>query len=192
MARRFVYDGWLPILETVETVSGTVSNQYVWGKDLSGSFQGAGGVGGLLAVSLNGTWYFPFYDNNGNITAYIDESGAVVAEYAYDAFGELLDASGAMSAAFAFRFSTKYYDSETGLYYYGMRFYSPALHRWLNRDPIGQEAELNLYSSRFKGKWDYYDLADWMVRSYYAIMRFPGFWAQDSPAAVSVAVWWSW
>ena len=43
------------------------------------------------------------------------------------------------------RFSTKYFDSETGLYYYGYRFYSPTLMRWLNRDPIGEEGGLNLY-----------------------------------------------
>ncbi len=107
--RRFVYDGWLPILEIAETASGSTTNFYIWGKDLSGSFQGAGGVGGLLAVSVAGVGYpglyFPLYDNNGNITGYIDESGAVVAEYTYDAF--------------AFRFSTKYFDCEPNLYYYG-------------------------------------------------------------------------
>jgi len=50
-----------------------------------------------------------------------------------------------MADFFRIRFSTKYFDSETGLYYYGYRFYSPALMRWLNRDPIGEEGGLNLY-----------------------------------------------
>ncbi|MGI6494963.1 MAG: hypothetical protein ACOX5G_02530 [Kiritimatiellia bacterium] len=49
----FVYDGWLPILEIIATASEVATNAYVWGKDLSGTLQGAGGVGGLLAVSLN-------------------------------------------------------------------------------------------------------------------------------------------
>ena len=40
---------------------------------------------------------------------------------------------------------TMYYDAETGLYYYGYRFYSPTLMRWLNRDPIGERGGLNLY-----------------------------------------------
>jgi len=35
--------------------------------------------------------------------------------------------------------STKYLDKETGLYYYGYRYYSPTLGRWLSRDPIGEE-----------------------------------------------------
>ena len=30
-----------------------------------------------------------------------------------------------MADVFRHRFSTKYYDDETGLYYYGYRFYSP-------------------------------------------------------------------
>ncbi|MGN0845501.1 MAG: RHS repeat-associated core domain-containing protein [Kiritimatiellia bacterium] len=38
---------------------------------------------------------------------------------------------------FRHRFSTKYLDPETDLYYYGYRFYNPSLMRWLTRDPIG-------------------------------------------------------
>ncbi|MGI6495629.1 MAG: hypothetical protein ACOX5G_06020 [Kiritimatiellia bacterium] len=64
--RGFVYDGWLPVLEIVATASGVTTNHYVWGKDLSGTLQGAGGVGGLLAVQMGDAWYFPFYDNNGS------------------------------------------------------------------------------------------------------------------------------
>ena len=64
-------------------------------------------------------------DNNGNVTKYIDENGNVVAAYEYDDFGRLLSSSGPMAEVFRHRFSTKYYDDETGLYYYGYRFYSP-------------------------------------------------------------------
>jgi RHS repeat-associated protein len=45
-----------------------------------------------------------------------------------------------------FRFSTKYYDTETDLYYYGYRYYSTSLGRWINRDPIEEEGGLNLYA----------------------------------------------
>jgi len=41
--------------------------------------------------------------------------------------------------------STKYTDSETGLLYYGYRFYSANLSRWMNRDPIGPKGGRNLY-----------------------------------------------
>ena len=42
------------------------------------------------------------------------------------------------------RFSTKYYDAEAGLYYYGYRYYSPSLGRWISRDPIEEEGGVNL------------------------------------------------
>jgi RHS repeat-associated protein len=46
---------------------------------------------------------------------------------------------------FAYRFSTKPLDSETGLYYYGYRYYDPATGRWPSRDPIGEMGGINLY-----------------------------------------------
>ena len=88
------------IRELTHTQTHTLTNFYVWGKDLSGTMQGAGGVGGLLAVKQGNAWYFPLSDANGNIVAYVDESGSVVAEYAYDAFGGTIAQSGAMADAF--------------------------------------------------------------------------------------------
>jgi RHS repeat-associated protein len=44
-----------------------------------------------------------------------------------------------------FRFSTKYFDNETGLGYWGYRYYSPNLGRWINRDPIEEQGGINLY-----------------------------------------------
>jgi len=41
--------------------------------------------------------------------------------------------------------STKYLDQETGLYYYGYRFYNPSLGRWPARDPMEEEGGLSLY-----------------------------------------------
>ena len=98
-----------------------------------------------LAVSSNGSFYFPTYDNNGNITKYIDESGNIIASYEYDDFGRLISQTGPLADFFRIRFSTKYLDAETDLYYYGCRFYSPVLMRWLNRDPIEEEGGMNLY-----------------------------------------------
>ena len=40
--------------------------------------------------------------------------------------------------------STKYFDDETELVYYGYRFYSPELGRWLSRDPTGERSSVNL------------------------------------------------
>ena len=45
-----------------------------------------------------------------------------------------------------YRFSTKLYDEATGLSYFGYRYYSPLIGRWLNRDPLGEIGGLNLYA----------------------------------------------
>ena len=159
--RTFVYDDWNLIHETVYTIEGGVTNttevQYFWGLDISGTLQGAGGVGGLLAVSRNGQLYFPAYDNNGNVTKYIDESGSIVAAYEYDEFGRILSQSGELDGFFRNRFSTKYYDTETHLYYYGYRFYHPVLMSWLNCDPIEEEGGTNLYAFCANNPLIYYD-----------------------------------
>ena len=42
--------------------------------------------------------------------------------------------------------STKYWDDETGLYYYGYRYYSAELGRWLSRDPFEENGGYHLYA----------------------------------------------
>ncbi len=138
---------------------------------------GAGGVGGLVAVSVDGDFYFPGYDNNGNVIGYWDESGSIVAEYAYDAFGNTISATGTMASVFPHRFSTKYYDAETDLYYYGYRYYSPSLGRWISRDPKGEEGGDNLFSFVENATMiaiDPFGLKRWLI-FYYARAGQPAF-----------------
>ena len=145
----YFYDGWLLVKEIVANVDESRSViEYHWGKDLSGTIGGAGGVGGLLYLTISNSTtpnsstrqlYVPWYDAYGNVMGYWDAQGHVVAEYTYDAFGKLIASSGPMANVFSLRYSTKYFDPETGFYYYGYRFYSPFLKRWLTRDPIGEE-----------------------------------------------------
>ena len=181
----FVYNGWNPIFEIITHASGTTTtNQYFWGLDLSGSTQGAGGVGGLVAVSLDGTLYFPLSDSNGNITEYVDASGTIVAQYRYDAFGNLLAESGTIPDAFSFRFSTKYRDPETGLYYYGYRFYSPELRRWINRDPIEERGGVNLYGFCGNDGVNGFDMLGrllYQTGKYFKIQTYPHFEKKDRP-----------
>jgi RHS repeat-associated protein len=102
-------------------------------------------VGGLLSVILPGETpveTFAVYDANGNVTEYVNASGATVAHYEYDPFGGISRQTGALADEFPHRFSTKYLDSETGLVYYGYRYYSPELGRWLSRDPLADHASL--------------------------------------------------
>ena len=123
---RYFYDGWLLVYEHIVRPNNTTNEiEYVWGKDISDTRDGAAGIGGLLYQKRDGAIYVPHYDAYGNILGYRDAQGNVVASYIYDAFGNIVSQSGTMPDAFAFHFSTKYFDIETGFYYYGYRFYHP-------------------------------------------------------------------
>ena len=141
----FLYDGWNLVREDLGAATPS-SRSYVWGLDLSGTLQGAGGVGGLLAIlSSDSCLLTPAYDANGNIADLVDDAGIIAAHYEYDPFGNSIVQSGDYADDNPFRFSTKYCDDDTGLYYYGIRFYSPGLGRFLSRDPIGELGGHNLY-----------------------------------------------
>ena len=157
-AHTYLYDGWNVVLELVERADGlTDTVEYYWGKDLSGTLDGAGGIGGLLYTRRNGAVYVPLYDANGNVMQYVDSSGTVVASYAYDAFGRTIAATGPLADVFPHRFSTKYHDAETGLVYYDYRFYSQSLMCWLSRDPLEEEGGLNLYAFCANAPVDHFD-----------------------------------
>ncbi len=133
----FLYDGWNLIREDLGAAAPS-SRSYVWGLDLSQSLQGAGGVGGLLAMlSPDSCLLTPAYDANGNITDLVDTNGAVVAHYEYDPYGNTIAQSGDYADLNPLRFSSKYWDGETEFYYYGYRYYSPDMGRWMSRDPLG-------------------------------------------------------
>ena len=145
--RTFVWDGNNIVLEKVDFANGTSRTfEYFWGVDKSGSEQGAGGVGGLLAVSMDGVFYIPCYDHNGNIILYISETGSIAAQYTYDPYGNTIEFSGPLAYVFSFGFSTQYHDRETCSVCYQQRFYLPPFGRWLNRDPIEEEGGENLYA----------------------------------------------
>jgi RHS repeat-associated protein len=142
------YDGWNRIAEyTYADSEYTLAHTYLWGLDLSETPQGAGGVGGLLCIdSGNDVRYYPAYDLNGNVIAYLDNSGQPAAHYQYDPFGNLTVDWENTAADFPYRFSTKPQDPITGLYYYGYRYYDPVTGRWPSRDPVEEEGGINLYS----------------------------------------------
>lgn len=140
---RFLYDGWNLVGEYA--ASGYIPVQLpVWGLGVSGSMQGAGGVGGLLWVTGASATYAPGYDGNGNVIAWVDSStGALAGGLEYGAFGETVLATG-LGATQSYGFSTKYRDRETGMNYYGYRYYNPSTGRWLSRDPIAERGGVNL------------------------------------------------
>jgi len=146
---KFLYDGWNLIV--IFNHRSSVLQAFVWGSDLSGSLQGAGGVGGLLWLNDEATinnqpsTHFCAYDGNGNVAALVNAAdGTVSANYEYDPFGQTIRATGLMAKADPFRFSTKYQDDESDLLYYGYRYYKPSTGTWPNRDPLWESGGMNL------------------------------------------------
>ena len=137
---------------------------YAWGLDIQGSLQGAAGVGGLVAVhdkieNPSGKLLLPGYDANGNVAVMVNgTNGDLEAAYEYGPFGESLRQEGPSAKVNPFRFSTKYTDDETGLNYYGRRYYDPRNGRFLGRDPLGEAGGINLYgfvANNTVNTWDY-------------------------------------
>ena len=157
----YFYDDWNLTCETISLASGSsTTNTYVWGLDLEGQRSGklgqdsgpalnraegsgAGGIGGLLAITQtsNGVvkTYLPICDHNGNIRSLLDSSTRqLVAAYEYSPYGQLVGESGPAKDVCPFRFSSKYYDRETELYYYGYRYYDPAFDQVAEQGPEGR------------------------------------------------------
>ncbi len=136
----FVYDGNNVV---AEYEGSTLNKKYLWGEDVSGSMDGAGGIGGLLAVNDTTENYYTMYDGNGNIVQYFDETQTSVAKFEYTPFGKLKSETETVSNPF--KFSSEYFDNETNLVYYNYRYYNPEHGKWLKRDPIAEQGGYNLY-----------------------------------------------
>jgi RHS repeat-associated protein len=164
--RKYVYQGWNLIAEL--DASCNVLRSFAWGLDIQSSLTASGGVGSLVLETVHTSSSLAAYhiasDANGNVVALVSQGGTgnLAAVYEYDAFGQLLRKTGPDAANNPFRFSTKFHDQETGLIYYGYRYYDANLGRFINRDIISEAGGSNLYA--FVGnnpinRWDY--LGQW-------------------------------
>src|SRR6266511_5723635 len=154
---KFLYDAWNPVAE-FDSTNGVIGS-YMWGLDLSGAPQGAGGVGGLLASKPTAAnALFITYDGNGNVTGLIDATtGTTTGQFEYGPFGETIRLTPNANNLSPFRFSTKYSDDESDFLYYGFRYYNPSTGRWLSRDPIEEQGGINLYGFVFNDPLGYVD-----------------------------------
>jgi RHS repeat-associated protein len=162
-----LWNGWTLVSRFVSNGNSLSETfHYTWGTDLSGSEQGAGGVGGLLAITRvpatgNASTRYPLYDGNGNITALVAVNGNLSASYRYDAFGKTLNSTDNDATGWVNHnihgFSTKPTFGHQGLHYYGYRWYNAKDGRWINRDPIEENGGLNLYGFVYNNYSSWYD-----------------------------------
>ena len=137
----YLYDGMNVIIE--RNTSGTTLYSYTRG------VSNGGGISGIISMNkystkhkLSSIWYY-HYDGSGNVVALTNTTGKVVQTYSYDAYGNLLAKT--RSSPNSYMFSTKEYDSKSGLYYFGARYYDPEIGRWLSKDPLGMIDGPNMY-----------------------------------------------
>ena len=78
-------------------------------------------------------------DALGSVRMITDSTGASVAHYEYDAFGNLLASSSDISFGFNYRYIGSYgvrYDATLSLLYMRNRWYDPSSQRFISRDPL--------------------------------------------------------
>jgi RHS repeat-associated protein len=153
----------------------------LWGFDHSGTLEGAGTIGGLLAMVRGWeTWEehsLVALDGLGNIIAYINPTnGTRQAEFEYGPFGDTVrtnafgDPAEDITYLFAHRWQNKFSSAffttlsspQAEYYDFGLRWYEPSLGRWLNRDPIGVAGGSNVYAylgNNPFGGWDAWGLS---------------------------------
>ena len=93
---------------------------------------------GPMSMTFYGTEYFYLKNAQGDVTGLVDSSGTQVVAYTYDAWGNILSTTGSMAGSLGytnpFRYRGYFYDTETGLYYLGSRYYNPETGRFINAD----------------------------------------------------------
>lgn len=94
---------------------------------------------------------------------YDTTTGSTAASYVYDAWGNVISSSGTMASINPIRYRGYYYDTETGLYYLGSRYYDPAVKRFVNADRYASTGQgfvgYNMFAYCLNNPVCYYDSA---------------------------------
>ena len=157
-ALAFTYDGdGLRLTKTVGTGENAMEHRYTWqGSKLIAESYGDTALeffydesGKPFALLYGGDYYYYLTNLQGDVMKLIDGSGTVVAEYSYDAWGNILSATGTMAAINPLRYRGYYYDAESGLYYLKSRYYDPAIGRFINADALASTGQGILGTNMF-------------------------------------------
>ena len=105
--------------------------------------------------SVSGADYFYLRNQQGDITAIIDNGGNILVKYRYDAYGNILglvdnSIGDIISAMNPYTYRGYRYDSEIGYYYLNSRYYNPETGRFINADgmlgEMGDIPSTNMYA----------------------------------------------
>ena len=132
----YVFQGTEPIFEKRVSVGKSKSYVYALGKYLAR-------VDGVIG-DPEAKKYFYHTDHVGSIRVVTDQSGQVVFNADYLAFGTQFTKEGDFEEFHGF--TGKEYDPDIGLYYFNARWYDPDLGRFISEDPAADPNNPNLYS----------------------------------------------
>lgn len=129
-------------LRTKKTVSGDATHYYFYasGQLLRESYSGNfldfsyDANGYPYALKYNGTTYYYITNLQGDVMYLVDGTGATVASYEYDPYGNIISATGSMAEVNPLRYRGYYYDAELEMYYLQSRYYDPMVGRFINAD----------------------------------------------------------
>ena len=108
-------------------------------------------TGKPYALKYDGTLYYYVLNLQGDVISIITHWGESYGSYTYDAWGNVISQSGSIASINPIRYRGYYYDSETGLYYLGSRYYDPQVKRFVNADGAAL-ATINPYSDGLTDK----------------------------------------
>lgn len=120
---------------TTYTYAGNLLMRQQTGSNIMDFSYDAGG--NAVGFKYNSTPYFYLRNLQGDVVGIADTSGTVIASYTYDAWGNILSATGSnmtIANANPIRYRGYYWDAETGYYFLQTRYYSPEWRRFINAD----------------------------------------------------------
>lgn len=144
------YDGMGRCVEISEHDGATVTSvkRFVWcGLERCEERDASGNVTRRFfpqGEQINGVNYYYSFDHLGSVREMTDGSGAVRARYDYDPYGVRTKLAGDLEASAGF--TGHYFHAPSGLHLTLFRAYDAQTARWLSRDPLGEEAGMNLYA----------------------------------------------
>ena len=95
-----------------------------------------------LALVQDNALYCYGVDFNKNVTEVFDAQGTIATAYDYSPYGTVTKAGDLIQPV---QWSSEMNDEDLELVYYNYRYYNPADGRWINRDPIAEQGDWNLY-----------------------------------------------
>ncbi|HUU17327.1 MAG TPA: RHS repeat-associated core domain-containing protein [Sedimentisphaerales bacterium] len=99
----------------------------------------------MLDVANNNAAYYYHFDGLGSVVALSNSNGDSCQSYEYSAYGQVA-VSDPNFLTNPYMFTGRRFDIETGLYYYRARYYNPHIGRFMQTDPVGYKAGMNLYT----------------------------------------------